>query len=184
MENKYSEIGIICGVAVSALGALTAFIISLVNRGKVSKAAALLNRTSKELLDKDFQTNITQDFIEKVATDKIEREMDRRARDVKCEAIAQMGKTFRDVIQQEVNNQYDDTRAMVKQALTERVGEIDISDVKREVISTARYNAERKFTQALDEEIKDIGSKYGRNLDNFNTLYESMMTKIVNKPLA
>ena len=162
MRDDYGLAGMVGAAIVAIGGALVSFIVSAVNAKKVNHIAETFDKTYKEISKKDFSTDLSQEFIEKIGKDKIEREMERRLRDIKYEALKSADKSFRAVIQKEINEQYSDTKADVKRALAERVGQIDISDVKREVVADARDIAAKEFKK----ETERIATNFAQNLES------------------
>lgn len=160
--KEYGIAGMVGAAAFAVIGTLVSTVVSIVTKNKVSRIARVFDKTYDEMSKKDFSTDLSQEFIEKVGKEKIEREMERRLRDIKYEALKDADKSFRDVIQQEINRQYDDTKAEVKRALTERVGHIDISDVKRAVIADARDAAAKEFKK----ETERIANNFAQNLES------------------
>lgn len=160
--KEYGIAGMVGAAAFAVIGTLVSTVVSIVTKNKVGRIARVFDKTYDEMSKKDFSTDLSQEFIEKVGKEKIEREMERRLRDIKYEALKDADKSFREVIQQEINRQYNDTKGEVKRALTEKVEAIDISGLQREVAQEGKVLVAKK----LEGEIDGIARSFAQNLQS------------------
>lgn len=153
----------VIGIIASGIAA----IIGLIANRRSRKVAESINRTIDELSKKDLSSEIAKDFLEEAAKNAVDRYVEKQVADLAREARKDAKQTFNDVIQKEVNAQYSDTKSMVVDALHKKIGEIDISDAKREVIIEAKRTAAGKFREALEEVVRDFRDR----LNNTNEIY-------------
>jgi len=142
-----------------------------------TKVASSIGRTIDELSRKDIEIDISKEFIEKAAKKHVERKIDLMMPSVKNDAIQAAKSAFKAVIESEINSQYADTKGEVKRALKERIGHIDISDIKREVVEDAKEEAEAKFKDQLD----DVLDSFNGRLEDVGKIYSSIAKKFESK---
>jgi len=137
---------------VSLAVAGVSLIVAHTSKKKLNRVCDKLDIAHDKIMDKDFNLEgyVTQKVIEDVVRDRAAKEVDYQVRPIAKEALKHSDTIFEKRIQTEVNEQYEDTRAMVKEALKEKVGAIDISDVKKEVIQDAKREALSKLDSDLD----------------------------------
>lgn len=124
---------------------------------------------------------ITDELVEELTKEKIEQELERKvpqyiSSEVKS-AMKDIRKDFSDKVQREINDQYDDIKTEVREAVKSKVGAIDISDVKKQVILEAKAEAVSKFKRDLDNVLDD----YNNQLEDVGKIYTSIAKKFSDK---
>ena len=171
MFNK-EEIGFIS----IALGAV-AVVIGIIANRKVGKVANTINRTVDELSRTDLGIDIATEFVEKAAKRQVERKIDNMLPGVKADALKRAETAFKDVIESEINSQYADTKNSVKRALKERIGHIDIDDIRREVIEDAKEEMNSRFKEDLAAAVE----KYLSRIDDAGDVWKMFAKKLDEK---
>lgn len=171
MFNK-DDIGFIA----IALGAAATLIGILANR-KIGRVAKTINKTVDELSKSDLGIDIAEEFVEKAAKKQVERQIDRMLPGVKSDALKRAEMTFKAVIDTEVNSQYSDTKNIVKRELKERIGHIDIDDIRREVIEEAKDEMNSRFKADLAEAV----DKYLSRIDDAGDVWKMFAKKLDEK---
>ncbi len=170
MKRFYIDVALAGGsLVVAGVTALVTFI----SRSKVERVCKTLDRTMDELSDKNLQVNVAQDIID--AT--VEREVKNSVARMIPKAI-EIGRnsainTFEDAVQREINEQYDSIKTDVAREVKAKVGNIDISGVKKQVIADAKEAAMEKF----HGELEDVLSKFNDQLDDLSNIYSSIAKK-------
>lgn len=164
------------GLIAIALGAVGALIGIIANR-KVEKVARTINRTVDELSKTDLGIDIAEEFVEKAAKKQVERQIDRMLPGVKSDALKRAEMAFKAVIESEVNSQYSDTKNSVKRALKDRIGHIDIDDIRREVIEDAKEEMNSRFKEDLAEAV----DKYLSRIDDAGDVWKMFAKKLDEK---
>ena len=166
------DLGII-GIGVGVIGA----IIGIIANRRTNKVAKAIGRTVDDLSHRDIAIDISKELIEREAARRVNEIVDTMAYHARQDALKSATTSFNALIKQEINEQYADTRAEVKRALKERVGHIDISDVKKEVIADAKEEAAAKFKDQLD----DVLDSFNGRLDDVGKIYASIAKKFESK---
>lgn len=154
-----------------------ALLISVIASRKSTKVAKVIGKTIDDLSEKDIAADITKTLIEKAVDRNVKQQVENMLPGVATDAIKSARMAFKAVIEEEVNKQYADTKNEVKRALKERVGRIDISDVKREVVEDAKEEAEDKFRDELDNVLESFNNK----LEDVGKVYTSIARKFAEK---
>lgn len=154
-----------------------ALLISVIASRKSTKVAKVIGKTIDDLSEKDIAADITKTLIEKAVDRNVKQQVENMLPGVAIDAIKSARMAFKAVIEEEVNKQYADTKNEVKRALKERVGRIDISDVKREVVEDAKEEAEDKFRDELDNVLESFNNK----LEDVGKVYTSIARKFAEK---
>lgn len=167
-------------MAVSGIGLLVSGLLYLSNRRheqSVKNVCDNLNAAFDDLKDGKVNVDISQELVDKVAEEKIEKEVSYRISAIKSEALRNARADFDDAISREINAQYADTKAEVRRALKEKADRIDISSLRRDVVQEAKAAATEKFKEDLD----DVLYKYNNQLDDIGTIYTSIAKKFQEK---
>jgi len=170
---KKENLGLIAalvGIGISFISV----VIDIVHGRKIKKVAGTINKTVDELSREDFGVEIAKEFVEAAATRHTERRVDDMLPGVKADALRSARETFRASVNDEINKLYPDTRNELKRALKERIGNIDISDIKREVIEDAKDAAMSRFNDDLDRVVQ----KYVDRLDDAGDVWAKFKEKL------
>ena len=73
-----------------------------------------------------------------------------------------------------MNTAYSDLKGDVQKEMERQLGNIDISDVRKEVIRRAKERAAEKF----DSDLKEVLNTYNRDLENISKIYSSIAEKM------
>lgn len=158
------------GLAVSGL----ALFYALKERNKIAKVCDNLDRSIKDLCNKDVAIDITDEVVDMVVREKVGKEVGRLIPKAAEEGRKQAISSFKDAVQREINAQYNDTKSEVRRAVQEKVGHIDINAVKRQVIEDAKEEAADRFRDELD----GVLDNFNDELANIKKIYASIAQKI------
>jgi len=167
--TELSVTNIVC-LAVSGL----ALYFSLKERNKIETVCNNLDRSVKELCKKDIDIDISKEVVDIVVQEQAKKEVSKylpKAVEAgRKEAIA----LFKDAVQKEINSQYSDIKSEVKRTVQNKVGYIDISGVRRQVIEDAKEEAAKRFHDELD----GVLEKFNDELSSVKKIYASIAQKI------
>ena len=135
-------------------------LISIIAARRAGKVASTVDRTIDDLSRHDYSSDIAREFVEKAATKSVERHVSNIIDGVAKSARKDARKAFDERIEREINAQYQDTRALVKDELRKKAGAIDISDAKREIISEGKRLAADEFREALADVVGDFRKRF------------------------
>lgn len=106
--------------------------------------------------------------VEKEAGVAVKRATDKAVRDIESD-ISKEVKTA-------VREHYSDLKEEVAKEMRKKVGEIDVTEIKEEVIEKAKNQLAEKFDGSLD----GLLDKFNGDLDNVSKIYRSIAKSITN----
>jgi hypothetical protein len=172
MKLNLNEISVtsIVGLAISGL----ALLFALKERKKIDIVCENLDCSVKDLCKKDINIDISEEVVNMVVQERTNNEvakfMPKAVESGRKEATA----LFKDAVQREINSQYADIKSEVRRSVQEKVGHIDISGVKRQVIEDAKEEAAERFHDELD----GVLEKFNDELSSVKKIYASIAQKI------
>ena len=89
-------------------------------------------------------------------------------------AVNQVRHDIQKEVKTAVDNAYADLRGKVEREISDQIGNIDISSIKRDVIKKAGEKAAEKF----ESDLEDILEKYNSDLNNVSKIYNSSAKSI------
>ena len=98
------------------------------------------------------------------------KKADDLARKASASAVNQVRDIIRTEVKSAVDKAYADVKKSVAEELRRQVADIDISDVKEEVVERAKDKAAEKFESALD----GVLNNFNDNLQNVAKIYSSI----------
>lgn len=129
----------------------------------------------------DISTNtdvvIPEFIIKRAVNDAVDREVSKEIKKAANKAVQEIESDISRKVSDAVNRSYHDINDSVKREVKEKVDEIDILDMKEEVIEEAKKEAIKKFDDGLDE----ILEKFNGDLKNVSRIYESISNSIASK---
>lgn len=117
----------------------------------------------------DLDDPYLKEYVEQAVSQEIYRASVKAANDV---IKLQEGK-ISDAVRAEVKNQKDILAGSVKSAIANRVGKLNIDDIKKEALAEAKEMASDKLREDMD----DILDNYKQGLDNMATIYKAISEK-------
>ena len=89
-------------------------------------------------------------------------------------AVNQVRHDIQKEVKTAVDSAYADLRGKVEREISDQIGNIDISSIKRDVIKKAGEKAAEKF----ESDLEDILEKYNSDLNNVSKIYNSIAKSI------
>ena len=143
---------------------------------KMHKVANRLDKT----ID-DLACNVDIPIDEKIIREVVETAAYREASQFSKSAAEKVKKDVQHDIFQKVcnavNSAYSDVKSIVEKELRRKVGTIDISEIRKEIIEQAKNRATEKF----EEELDDILDGFNENLENVTKIYSSIAQTMLKK---
>lgn len=141
--------------------------------------ASRLKKVNKEFSDAvkkvvNDEVVISDEFIDRAVEKEIEKEARYQVGRSVDKAIERVAKSFESEIKNKVEDEFKLQQYDVKKEMQRQIGNIDIRDIKREVIAEAKQAA----TQKLKNDLEDISDKYTEQLDAMTNIYQTVASKI------
>lgn len=132
-----------------------------------------MNERLNGVLD-DISDNIDVDISDEIIAEATEKAVSKAADHAAQIAVASVKKEFEDdikvYVQRAVAEQKGSMHTKIEEEITKRIGYIDISDAKKEVIAAAKSEAAERFQSDLDAILKN----HNDELKNIQTIYSSI----------
>lgn len=136
---------------------------------KMYKAAKTLDAKIDDLaegIDIDIPDVITQKAMEKAARDAANRAASDAARSITREFSSDV----RQSVSEAVKKEKAALQSEIKDEIKRKVGEIDISDAKAEVVAEAK----QEVSERLSRELEGIKAEYNQHLKDVSDIYSSI----------
>ena len=163
--SKPSTTNVIC-LGIAAVGALYAFF----TKKKVDKVCKRLDTTIDDLSDKDMTIDISKEIVDAAVKERVDKEVRVMVPSACRQAIKEATGVFKEEVTREINAQYNDIKGEVAREVKQKVGNIDLNDVKKQVIADARAEADKTFRNELDSEL----ARFNSNLTSIGEIYTSI----------
>ena len=135
----------------------------------LDKMGMAVDKTSADL-DIDIPEKIVKQAVEKAVNAAVDEEL--------CEATSYVRDEVEDRIMKDVrkvtNETYEEMKPQLKDRVVQQFDNIDISEVKQEVIKAAAERASQKF----DDELKLIMDGYKDQIKNISNMYKTLTNRI------
>lgn len=160
-------------VIVSLVSSAGALVIASYGAFKMVKAANTLNAKIDDLVN-----NTVVDIPDAIIETATQRAVDKTAKEVASSAASKIAHEFDDDIRTAVNGaiakEKESLRSEIKEEIKKKVGNIDISEAKEEVISEAK----REVSDRLSNELDGIKAEYNKHLNDVKDIYSSIAKDI------
>lgn len=133
-----------------------------------------LEKAIDKLSDNGVNIDITDPLVREMVDRTIKREVGWRMDAASTQAIAEVKADMSKQIKTEVNAAYADLRSQVKAEMKKQVNNVDISEIRKEVIEEAKETAAEKFKSDLDSIIEKTVDNYNAQIKQVTSIYESI----------
>jgi len=127
-----------------------------------------------EVMANGIEIEVDGDLVKEAIDRRIDKIVRREVDATAAQAVAQVRSDIRREVKDSVNLAYSDLKNDVEKELTRQVGEVDISDIRKEVVRKAKERAAEKF----DSDLKSVLEAYNRDLENISKIYSSIAEKM------
>ena len=127
-----------------------------------------------EIMANGIEIEVDEDFVNEAIERRVDKIAKREVDASTIRAINEIRSDIRKEVRDAVNLAYSDLKGDVEKEISRQVGEVDISDIRKEVIRKAKERAAEKF----DEDLKHVLDSYNRELENVSKIYSSIANKL------
>lgn len=120
---------------------------------------------------------VEERFVEEAVNKAVEREVNRAVTRTVDKIRDDTDRTVRSLVKNEVKDSAESIRERVSKEIARQAAEIDVDDLKNDVVKEAKKAAMKKFDGCLDEQAE----KFGKDLANISRVYEKLAAKIPDK---
>lgn len=127
-----------------------------------------------EVMANGIEIEVDEALVKEAIDRRIDKVVKREVDATATQAVAQVRSDIRKEVKDSVNLAYSDLKSDVEKELARQVGEVDISDIRKEVVRKAKERAAEKF----DTDLKEVLETYNRDLENISKIYSSIAEKM------
>ncbi len=140
---------------------------------KLHKVSDKLDRAVDNLVDTK-EIDIPKDMINRSIERAVDREVKAEVASVCEKAVKDIEKDIRSEVKSNVEAEFNKQKDSIARELKRQVNNLDISEIRREVVREAKDTAANKFKHDLDE----ILDKHNDELESVTRIYSSIADKI------
>lgn len=176
------------GFAMAAIGIIAFLGYKLYKSDKALKDKKAEYNTDLELLKEDMRDEIYSGLKNEIINEAIDKAADKRVKDVlaqaKNESIDTAKKQLSSTVTTTVMATWNTLKTGVETDLLNKVGTIDVTEIKREAIEQARDKALCDASKAIDDVVDDIRKKFESRTDKAICKQEERFEEKANESLS
>lgn len=176
------------GFAMAAIGIIAFLGYKLYKSDKALKDKKAEYNTDLEQLKDDMRDEIYSGIKDKILIEAIDKAADKRVKDIlaqaKNESIDTAKKQIFSTVTTTVMATWNTLKAGVETDLLNKVGTIDVTEIKREATEQAREKALGDASKAVDDVVDDIRKKFESRTDAALRKQEEKFEKKANETLS
>lgn len=176
------------GFAMAAIGVIAFLGYKLYKSDKALKDKKAEYNTDLEKLKEDIQDEMYSGIKNEIIDVAIVQATDKKVGDIlaqaKNESVAAAKKELSDTVRDEVMSTWLRIKGDVEKDLLNKVGTIDVTEIKREATEQARDKALGDASKAIDDVVDDIRKKYESRTDSALRKQEEKFEKKANETLS
>lgn len=140
---------------------------------KMNKLAKKLNKTIDELSD-DIEVDISDGLVQQALDKAVEREVGVTVQRAAASVTHEIRDNIRKEVKASVESAYANIKTDVTKEVERKVGSIDITDIRNEIVEKGK----RAVVEKLDSSLDDICDKFNNDLHNISKIYESIASRM------
>lgn len=176
------------GFAMAAIGVIAFLGYKLYKSDKALKDKKAEYNTDLELLKEDMRDEIYSGLKNEIINEAIDKAADKRVKDIlaqaKNESIDTAKKQLASTVTTTVMATWNTLKTGVETDLLNKVGTIDVTEIKREATEQARDKALSDASKAIDDVVDDIRKKFESRTDKAICKQEERFEKKANESLS
>ena len=176
------------GFAMAAIGVIVFLGYKLYKSDKALKDKKAEYNTDLEQLKEDMRDEIYSGIKDEVLNEAIDKAADKRVNDIlaqaKNESIDTAKKELSSTVTTTVMATWNTLKTGVETELLNKVGTIDVAEIKREATEQARDKALGDASKAIDDVVDDIRKKFESRADKAIRKQEERFEKKANESLS
>lgn len=176
------------GFAMAAIGVIAFLGYKLYKSDKALKDKKAEYNTDLEQLKEDMRDEIYSGIKDEVLNESIDKAVSKKVNDIlydaKNESIRAAKNQLSSTVTAEVSATWSRIKGNVETDLLNKVGTIDVTEIKREAIEQARDKAIGDASKAVDDVVDDIRKKFESRTDSALRKQEEKFEKKANETLS
>ena len=140
---------------------------------KMNKLAGKIGKTIDEL-SKDIKVEVNDGLVQQSLDRAVEREVGTTVKHAAASITLEIRDDIRKEVKSKVESAYSNIKTDVTKEVERQVGNIDISDIRKEIVEKGKQAAVEKLNGSLD----DICDKFNNDLHNVSKIYESIANRM------
>lgn len=176
------------GFVMATIGVIAFLGYKLYKSDKALKDKKAEYNTNLEQLKEDMRDDVYSGLKDEIINEAIDKAADKRVKDIlaqaKNESIDAARKQLSSTVTTTVMATWNTIKGDVKTDLLNKVGTIDVTEIKREATEQARDKALGDASKAIDDVVDDIRKKYESRTDSALRKQEEKFEKKANETLS
>ena len=156
-------------MAASAITTCAATGAAVYSAVKAKKLEEKLNETT-DVVAGGIDIKLPEDILKAAVDKSVDRTVEEYAKSVSADLRSTMSETIKKDVNAVVGMEFEKVRPQVKEQLSKRIGSLNITSIKEDLIEEAKKAAKEKFESDLDKVLED----YSDNLANVSKIYQSI----------
>lgn len=163
IKSQWIAAGVVTVIGVFGIG------YGLGQRKKLNDISDKLDRSIKDL-KRDTEIEIADDILSRAIEESVDEQVEQAVNKVSKRIDRELYQKISSDVSAAISAQYSDIKTRVRDEVEKKVGQIDVSGIRREVVERAKNAAVEKLDGSMD----DILSDFKNNLQNITKVYESL----------
>lgn len=176
------------GFAMAAIGVIAFLGYKLYKSDKALKDKKAEYNTDLEQLKEDMRDEVYSGLKDDIINEAIDKAADKRVKDIlaqsKNESIDAAKKELSSTVTTTVMGTWNTLKTGVETDLLNKVGTIDVTEIKREAVEQARDKAIGDASKAVDDVVDDIRKKFESRAESALRKQEEKFEKKANETLS
>ena len=140
---------------------------------KMNKLAKKIDTTIDEL-SSDINVEVNDGLVQRSLDRAVEREVSNTVKHAAASVTHEIRDNIRKEVKEKVQSAYSNIKSDVTKEVERQVGNIDITDIRKEIVEKGKQAAVDKLNGSLDE----ICDKFNNDLHNVSKIYESIANRM------
>ena len=169
--NNISRNDIITGLILSGFAATIIYAVDCSR--KMKTISDRLNMTVKDLVD-GIEINVDEAFVNESVEKEVKKEVKYYVEKAANKAAGDIVISYKGEIKNVVEDEFEKQKDEVAKSLKRKIDDIDIRELKRDVIREAKADCANKLKKDLEE----ISDKYTDQIESMTSIYSTIASKI------
>ena len=154
------------------IGIVATGVLAVVEAVKLKRAADTLDTVTGKLISDEI--DISDELVEKIVEKAVDREASYHIRKSLDKAAEKIADKYESEIKAAVEDEMKVQRADLEKVLKKKIGNVDISEIKRKVMAEAKEACVDK----LKDDLEELSDKYTEQVESMASIYETVASKI------
>lgn len=134
----------------------------------IENKLGVLDKIADAVVEKNMPIEVPKDILDSAIERRINTVADAMVHEACDEASSEVSHDIKARVSREVNAAYNDIKGSVTEEVAKKVGNIDIYEIKKTVITDAKAEVRKRFSKELDDILADAKRQVNTAIDKFD----------------